>query len=131
MHFEITAKTTHGGFMFKRLSIIALLALVISGCAAGNKQQQADVNSAMNSKVASLQNQLEAKNREIAELQDQFRALKGQLNGCGTQLELASRAKGEAESRLYQALDKLAQKTGSKSTTPSGTVVKASDNYVK
>lgn len=117
--------------MFKRLSIIALLALVVTGCAAGNKQQQAEVNNAINSKVASLQSQLEAKNREIAGLQDKFRAMKAQLNGCGTQLELASRAKGEAESRLYQALDKLAQKTGTKTATPSSNVVKASDNYVK
>lgn len=97
--------------MKKHLALFVVSLFLISGCATGrNYQPDIDV---MNTKIASLQNQLENKNREIAELQDQNRALM-------TQLELANRAKQDAEERLYEALDKLAKSSGSSSTKQQG-----------
>ena len=89
--------------MIKNLSFFILMALLVAGCATG-RNYQPDINS-LNSKISNLQGQLDAKNREIAALQDANRA-------ATTQLELANRAKADAESRLYQALDKLARKSG-------------------
>jgi predicted nucleic acid-binding Zn-ribbon protein len=107
------------------LGVALLSAVVLSGCAAG-KNYQADADAA-NSKLASLQSQLEGKNREIAGLQDQVRALKEQVFGLSQQLEAANKAKADAESRLYQALDKLA----AKSAADSARKVVAKSNSIK
>ena len=101
--------------MVRNLTFFALALFLVSGCATG-RNLQPDLD-AMNSRISSLQNQLDAKNREIAALQDENRALM-------TQAELASRSKADTESRLYQALDKLAGK-------PSGTSKTAEEGYVK
>lgn len=104
----------------KKAALMMICAVMIAGCATGNNYQS-DLD-AMNAKITSLQNQLETKNREIASLQDQLRSL-------AAQLDLANRAKAEAEqraasaeARLLQAMGKLAASGADSSSSSTKTV---------
>ena len=103
----------------KKFFLVLALAFVASGCAAGKNNYQSDLD-ALNAKVTGLQSQLENKNREIASLQDQQRAI-------AAQADAANRAKADAEARLMQALDKLSAKSAS--SVDSSSVKKSS--YIK
>lgn len=94
----------------KKVALMILCVAVVAGCATGNNYQ-ADID-AMNSKITSLQNQLEGKNREMAGTQDQLRSM-------ASQLESANRAKADAEQRLMQAMSKLASQSGSSASSSS------------
>ncbi|MBF0253616.1 MAG: hypothetical protein HQL11_00585 [Candidatus Omnitrophica bacterium] len=115
--------------MRKHIPLLIVMALLTAGCATG-RNYQTDLD-ALNSKVDNLQSQLTAKNRDLAALQDQLRNTQEQLRAAQTQLELASRAKAEAESRLYQALDKLAAQKKSSSSTATTQTVTADKTYIK
>lgn len=111
------------------LGLIALTAVLVSGCAAG-KNYQSDVD-AMNSRVASLQSQLDAKNHELTSLQDQYRSmmsqnksLQDQISSLNAQLDAANRAKADAEARLYSAMDKLSKSGGSGTSSKSSSYIK-------
>jgi chromosome segregation ATPase len=103
----------------KKVFFVLAIAFVAAGCAAGRNNYQSDID-AMNGKIAGLQSQLDSKNRELAGLQDQQRM-------TAQQLDAANRAKADADSRLNQALDKLASRPA---TTADTTSVKKS-SYIK
>lgn len=103
----------------KKLFLVFAIAFIASGCATGRNNIQSDLD-ALNAKVTGLQGQLESKNREIANLQDQQRAI-------AAQADAANRAKADAEARLMQALDKLSAKSAS--SVDSSSVKKSS--YIK
>ena len=87
----------------KKLSIL-VLSLFVAGCAAG-RNVQPDVDA----KVESLQNQLQAKNKEVGALMDQVRALQSQADIC-------SQDKRDCERRLDEALGKLSSRSGGKAS---------------
>jgi len=109
--------------MNKYIPFFLATLVLVAGCATtAGRNYQPDLE-ALNAKVASLQGQLDAKNRELAGFQDQIRSLQSQL-------QLTANAKEEAERRLVQALDKLAgSSTGS--VTTSSDVVAKKGSYIK
>jgi hypothetical protein len=86
--------------MMRNVFVVAFLAVLASGCAA-SRNYQPDIDS-LNAKVASLQDQLQAKNRETGALMDQVRALQ-------TQLEVARGEKQNCDRRLDESLGKLSR----------------------
>ena len=80
--------------MNKHVSTALLLTVLLAGCAT-SRNYQPDIDS-LNAKVDSLQEQLQAKNKEIGALHDQIRSLEEQL-------EAANRDKMAAERRASSA----------------------------
>ena len=66
--------------MSKKWTWAALSLLLLTGCAT-SRNYQPDID-ALNAKVDSLQQQLQAKNREVAALSDENRSLKAQLEAA-------------------------------------------------
>jgi len=106
--------------MLKRVFASMACLVLISGCAIG-KNYNAE-RDALNSRVSSLQSQLQGKDREIGSLSDQLRSLQNQL-------ESANKARLDAERRLDQATARLSSIR--KSKTPSGYDKGSTDEYVK
>jgi len=105
--------------MGKRFLVGLACMVLLAGCA-GAKNYNTEID-ALNSRVASLQNQLKAKDREMGALSDQVRSLQSQL-------ETSHKAQMDAERRLDQALARLASKSR---TATSGYDKVSSDEFIK
>lgn len=96
-------------------AVLVFVSFLAAGCAT-SRNYQPDID-ALNAKVDALQNQLQAKNREIGALNDQLRSFQAQLDA-------ARRDKSACESRLA---DRSAKSGYDKSPAPQA----ASDPYAK
>lgn len=101
--------------MFTRIVVGLAFLVFLSGCAT-TKNYSAEVD-ALNARVASLQNQIQAKDREAGGLSDQVRSLQSQL-------ENANKARLDAERRLDQALARLASPKPGYDKQATGTYIK-------
>ena len=87
--------------------LVLLFTLFLAGCAT-SRNYQPELDS-LNAKIESLQNQLQAKNREVGTMADQVRTLQGQL-------EATRQEKRDGERNLDDCLGKLSKRSSSASS---------------